>query len=165
MRGSVPSFFLFLFDRLKEHWLIGLSDATFNEQRGRTFGGKLAWSSFCRTELMKPLWIWLKCAVYLCSCIERIHHTGNNYFNICLNQRCKSSILSPCNATKLPLIILSSNNETLALSLHLQHWTLILKKKVKAQSIYCIPMCLQLHLESFHTDFHISWVILLWMKK
>lgn len=68
MKGSVPSFFLFLFDRLKEHWLIGLSDATFNEQLGRTIGGKLAWSSFCRTELMKPLWIELKCALYLLMC-------------------------------------------------------------------------------------------------
>lgn len=121
--------FLFLFDRLKEHWLIGLSDATFNEQRGRTIGGKLAWSSFCRTELMKPLWIKLKCGVYLRSCVERIHCTGNNYSNICPNQGCKGSIVSLCNAVKLLLMILSGNN--LNFSRIITSWTLdldILKK-------------------------------------
>lgn len=58
---------LFLFDGLKEHWLIGLSDATFNEQQGQTIGGKLAWCSFCRAELMKARRIKLKCALYPCS--------------------------------------------------------------------------------------------------
>ena len=53
-------------------WLIGLWDFTFNEQWGQTIGGKLAWSSFCRTELMKPQRITLKCAMYPCPCEGKI---------------------------------------------------------------------------------------------
>lgn len=123
MKGTIPSFFLFLSDRLKEYWLIGLSDATFNEQRGRTVGGKLAWSSFCRTELMKPLWIKLKCAIYPCSCAVRIPHTSSTRSNICPNWGCKGSTVSPCKA-RLPLMRLSGTNETSAVSLHLQHRTI-----------------------------------------
>lgn len=63
-KGERAFIFFFPFDRWKEHWLIGLSDASSNEQLALTVGGKLAWSSFCRTELMKPLWIKLKCAMY-----------------------------------------------------------------------------------------------------
>lgn len=99
-------FFFFLFDRLKEHWLIGLSDATFNEQRGRTVGGKLAWSSFCRTELMKPLWIkaGVCCGSWLMCSSNTSHFTKKMFYE---NQEWKGSPVSLCNAIKLPLMRLS----------------------------------------------------------
>lgn len=99
-------FFFFLFDRLKEHWLIGLSDATFNEQRGRTVGGKLAWSSFCRTELMKPLWIkaGVCCGSWLMCSSNTSHFTKKMFYE---NQEWKGSPVSLCNAIKLPLMWLS----------------------------------------------------------
>lgn len=106
-KSAVLFFFFFLFDRLKEHWLIGLSDATFNEQRGRTVGGKLAWSSFCRTELMKPLWIkaGVCCGSLLMCSSNTSHFTKKKMFYE--NQEWKGSPVSLCNAIKLPLMWLS----------------------------------------------------------
>lgn len=94
--------FLFLFDGLKEHWLIGLSDATFNEQQGRTVGGKLAWCFFCRTELMKPRWIKLTCELYLCSGAVWMPHNYSSYSNICPG--CKGSTVSSHNSAQPPLM-------------------------------------------------------------
>lgn len=51
MKGSKLSFFLCLFDRLKERWLIGLSDATFNEQRGQTVGGQISLILFLQNRI------------------------------------------------------------------------------------------------------------------
>lgn len=97
--------FLFLFDGLKEHWLIGLSDATFNEQQGRTIGGKLAWCSFCKAELMKARWIRLKCALYLCSGAAWVPHNHSKYSNICPG--CKGFIVRPYKQLELSVFRLA----------------------------------------------------------
>lgn len=101
--------FLSLFDGLKERWLIAPCDATFNEQLGRTIGGKLAWCSFCRTELMKPRWIKPKCALYLGSGAVRMPHKYSNYSNICPG--CKGSIVSLYKRVQVPLMRLWCTNE------------------------------------------------------
>lgn len=49
--GKRTFVFLFLFDRLKKRWLIGLSDATFNEQRGQTVGGQISLILFLQNRI------------------------------------------------------------------------------------------------------------------
>lgn len=49
--GKHTFIFLFLSDRLKERWLIGLSDAAFNEQRGQTVGGQISLILFLQNRI------------------------------------------------------------------------------------------------------------------